>query len=413
MKDKITTAAEVLNSAEETKKEIGGRSLGSRTRTKEETVSNDGELVKLGEFIGESHNFKDSITIAPQRKRLLLTTDDSEEKVSIPCNAVNYLSLVYKKEEILAMILKISDSTLSIVKDIVIKDDSIIVILNKLELLKERKDLNLFDQSLNSITRHLKEDAIPSELMDLTVNGTLDSYGEEFALEIGIPKFIKTIIAPKLVLLVEDKDENLVLKRWALGKHEVRNEVMAVCFLISPSNNKVVFKKKNFVGLQATLPHDEFAEAFKKAFEKQDKTAKVVFKRISNVLNNIPKASSTAKYVLKGKDSSAEITCVPLIEFNRNDYEVPSAEESSDWFLKSLANACNTTRQINESEVRRCFKDLVNESVVIFGAEGEYKSFLLPDIYKVTQMAMLGHIDSSFKTSVRVNDSLISMTLHI
>lgn len=412
MKEKISAAADALNAAET---KLEGRTLGARTKAKEEVATKpeaEGEFVKLGEFIGDTHNFKSSINIKPSRKRLLNTEDKSEEFMTLPCRAVNYLSLVYKKEEILEMLLMVNDCVAEIVKDIIIKDDSILVILNKTELLKERKDETLLDQSLNYIERYLKENVIPEELMNLTVNGTLDTYGEEFAIELGISKFITTIIAPKLVVLDTDDTLNAVLKRWAVGKHEVRNDVMAVCFVVAPSDNKVRFQKKNFVGLQATLTHEEFVTEFGKVF-KEDKSAKIVFKRISNVLNNVPKSSTTTKYILKGNDSSAEITCVPLVEFDRSRFEAPGAADSTNWFLKSLASACNTTRQLNEKEIRRYYGELINDSVIIFGVEGELKSFLLPDIYKVAQKAVLGKVDVNLKTGVRVNDSLISMTLHI
>lgn len=411
MKEKISAAADALNAAE-TKKEIGGRTLGSRTKAKEETPVAEDTFVKLGEFIGDTHNFKSSLIVKPQRKRLLETEDQGEEFMTLSCKAVNYLSLVYKKEEILAMLLETYEETAEIVKDIIIKDNSILVILNKSEIVKTRKDENLLDQSLNYIERYLKENVITDELMDLTVNGTLDVYGEEFAIELGIPKFITTVLAPRLVRLVSDDNAHTVLKKWALGKHEVRNDIMAVCFIVAPSDNEVTFQKKNFVGLQATLSHEEFSNEFKGSF-KEDKETKVVFKRISNVLNNVPKSSATTKYVLKGSDSSAEITCVPLVEFERARYQAPGAADSNNWFLKSLAVACNTTTQLNEGEIRRYFGELINESVVIFGVEGESKSFLLPDIYKIAQKAVLGKVDSQLKTSVRVNDSLISMTLHI
>lgn len=419
MKEKVnvSAAADALN--ETSVKEVPSRNLGARTRkTVDPMETRPDDFVKMGEYIGKPHNYGSSITVKPSREKLLEITDDSKDYMTLSCNAVNFLSLTYDKEEILDLILNITSEVTEIVKDVILKDDSILVLLDKSAILKDRDDADLLDYSLNYIERYINLEAIPNELLDLTVMRNLKSYGEEFAIEVDYNKLIADIIAPRLIRINYDltrtaeEEKRIILSRWEIGKHEVRKDELSTCFVIAPSDADVVFKKKNFVALQATLTHSEYAREFKHNFNK-DSAAKVEFKKISSVLNNMSKSSVTSQYILKGSDSSAEVTNVPLVEFNRSKFELESDENSNNWFLRSLAKACNTSKNLNETSLRRYFGELINESVIIFGVEGETRTFLLPDIYKITHYTLLGRVDATLKTAIKVNDTHVSVNLHI
>lgn len=446
---KTNKAAEKMNENDV----VVTKKFGSRTA--ESTTKSEDTFVKYGEF-GKYHNFGASI-VKKETGDNLLKKSVLSEKLMFRGGLINYISLNYNKDQIYDLIqsaiLK-EDIESEILKEIYLKDDHVIMVLNKNVILKKRETTTLVDASTRNLKSYVDMDAIPESVLNLALVNQIYSFGDEFALKLSYKKIASRIIAPSIIHVMENnivkskpinnetKEEaeqkakeaaemnfNItreikrnIMSTWTLGNIVVKNNIVAICFCMEKPSDiyNITVDRKNFVVAQFGQDLADFSQTvYEYYLRKQDADSKIMWSNIGNVLEAISKEAVQKSYILKSKDSTNSLVKIPLIKLPTSDYirkEIPD-------HLKFISQVSRITSSLNDESIKSRFSDIINSTLVTLSLEDPNFFVVLPDLYKIAHAAVLSidsndkdknnYIDPTLKTSVRTSDSSIAIVLSI
>ncbi len=371
----------------------------------EKATSTSGVRTKkvLGEAAGKFPAYGDptpvtqkmgSISLKNHSEQLLKKDDVRETVMGLPLQFLPYVNIRYTMEEIKTIL----QEKYPIVANVYAYGGQVMAELDKHMLLKTPEVEVIADLGKNSLDRHINFDAIPSGLTALTQDRKLKYYEDKFGFILNLRMVVANLVVPKS-LVVDDITYNeeekhsiimSIISKCKVATDFTKETVDAVIEFTKLTEDTIWFVStyKNFIWSSLNMSIEEFKFIANNAIKHIDAKSTVVFKPLANILKNADKTSAKSKALIKSKTVAYDH--VPVIRLS-SQYMTGAKGGNRTLYSGQYL----TDRIADKRIIKLAFNELVNENVIIMADDVSGVLYLIPDLFKMLQFAMLRTVSTN------------------
>lgn len=395
-----------INQSINTAKEEKAAASTSGARTKKALGDAVGKVVAYGDTEVPKLG---TITLKQHVDQLLKTTDVRESMLAFPLQFMSYVNLKFNMNDV-AIALK---AKYPVVKDVYAYGAKVVAELDKVDILQEPENKVLADIGKTAIERYINFDNLPAGLTALTVDRKLKYYEDKFGYVLDLRRVVANILLPELIAVDEptynEEEKEAVVKnilsKCAISTEFTRETVEAVVEFKRVPEERVYFNTiyKDFVWTSMTMSVEAFKVLATDVIKTLDPKSTVVFKPLATVLKGADKNSAKSKALIKSKVTAYD--SVPVIKLSSQF--TTNAKGTN----KTLYSGCYLVDQIADKKlIKLVFGELINDDVILMADEVSGTMYLVPDLFKILQFAILRKTEGyqyayvpNITSAVRVN----------
>lgn len=376
----------------------------------------------------KGHNFKDTINEVKNydvfsNRRVMSDT------LNFPICSINFLSLRFSEEDILAMLkvyLGADGGILDKVELVTEKENSFLVayldrrkVVNLAPVVKTALDACKVGQEFK-----INKSAVPTKLLALLEANELSQYEGEIVLQLSASKVVENVIVPSIV--TKTTELPVLLEMLGLSNVKVKDNTLYFALRAkgaSGSFDEVRISTKQFVTADLMVPYEKFIPMVPSIFNHLYTVAKDEDGKPSSKIllsgQQLRHPKPTCKYVdilkIMGADvldsqirrvmtgvSEAPVAKAPILKLDKSYSQV--AKVTGNPMLDSLYQKGNTETKFDTNEIMKDFGFLLDGEIHTYKIGSEY--YLLVDSKKLFIAVMFpefyGYIKNNFKFKITV-----------